>query len=76
LNIDKNAPSLDIIAKTRYLHFSDALRPYIKTWGNNPWYFELATDEVDKDNGYYLFRDEVTPQPIKQKSPAFQGQIH
>ncbi|MEL7120421.1 MAG: S41 family peptidase [Bacteroidota bacterium] len=75
-NIDKDAPALDQIGKSRYLKFPEMLKPHIKTWGDNPWFYKLEPDEVDEENGYYIFNDDFEEQKLKRKKNAFKGNVY
>ena len=75
-NIDKKLPSLERVGKSRYLKFPESLKQYVKTWGDNPWYYDMKPDEVDEENGYYIFKDNFSGRLKKRKSNAFNGSIY
>ncbi|MEM6967437.1 MAG: S41 family peptidase [Bacteroidota bacterium] len=61
--------------RTRYTVFPESLKPHIKTWGDNPWYFNMQPDEVDEANGYYIFKDKIKYKHRKKRN-AFGGKIY
>ena len=62
--------------RTRYVELPESLRPYIKTWGDNPWYFSLKPSENEPINGYYIFKDNFTPRKRKNKKEIYQGKVY
>ncbi len=73
---DEEAPSFERIGKTRYLEFPEVLKPYVRTWGDNPWYFNLKPDRVDEQNGYYLFEESFVDRYANRKKAAFDGNLY
>ncbi len=39
--------------RTRYLNFPESLKPYVQTWGENPWFFNMEANQ--NESGYYVF---------------------
>lgn len=63
--------------RTRYLQFPETLKPYIQTWGDNPWFFELETDEVSSDSTYYIFKQSPDSDSFKKKKKyVFKGNVY
>ncbi len=61
--------------RTRYLTFPETLKPYIQTWGDNPWYFNLNPEKKEPSNGYYLFKENIESTK-KSKNEIFNGQVY
>ena len=63
--------------RTRYLDFPERLKPYVQTWGDNPWYFNLKPDRIDEENGYYIFDEHYTIFEVSPaKETAFKGDLY
>ena len=61
--------------RTRYLNFPESLKPFIKTWGDYPWYYNLTPQNKTPENGYYVFKDNFS-QPIGQSDKKiYEGKI-
>ena len=67
----------DFQGRTRYLKFPEELKPYIKTWGDEPWFYNLEPDEIDKKTGYYIFNEAfASNKEFKIKKDYFQGNTY
>lgn len=53
--------------RTRYAKFPESLKPHIKTWGDNPWYYNLHPKDSITREGYYIFENNFSPS--KEISP-------
>ncbi|MEL6824403.1 MAG: S41 family peptidase, partial [Calditrichota bacterium] len=62
--------------RTRYVNFPESVKPYIKTWEENPWYFKLNPENSTPINGYYIFKNNFTAQPPKNDMPIYQGDVY
>ena len=61
--------------RTRFVNFPEQLKPHIKTWGDNPWYYNLTPDTTEGQ--YYIFNERFEkrkPQPAKLN--MFQGKVY
>ena len=61
--------------RTRFVNFPEQLKPHIKTWGDNPWYYNLTPDATEGQ--YYIFNERFEnrePQPGKPN--MFQGKVY
>ncbi len=43
--------------RTRYVKFPESLKSHIKSWGDNPWYYNLNPKDTNPIDGYYIFKD-------------------
>lgn len=61
--------------RTRYVNFPEQLKPHIKTWGDNPWFYQL---EPDRQTGHYYIFDErfENRKPLPTKPNMFQGKVY
>lgn len=59
--------------RTRYLDFPETLMPFVQTWGDDPWYFNLNPKSKEPLNGYYIFEDNFTPRPRVNDKSIFAG---
>ncbi|MEN0006445.1 MAG: S41 family peptidase [Bacteroidota bacterium] len=75
-NIDKKAKDVGMVGKTRYTSFPKALRPYIQTWGDDPWYYELEPDAVEEEHGYSVFKNAFESTELRKKKDAFKGELY
>lgn len=63
--------------RTRYLQFPETLKPYVQTWGDNPWFFELETNDVSSDSTYYIFKQSPDSDSFKKKKKyVFKGNVY
>lgn len=63
--------------RTRYLNFPSTLKPFVQTWGDDPWFFELETNEVDLDSTYYIFKETPGSSNFKKKKRhIFKGNVY
>lgn len=74
--LSEDFPEWEREGRTRYVDFPESVKPYIKTWGNNPWYFSLNPSQKEPVNGYYIFKDNFTPGKRKNKKKLYQGKIY
>ncbi|WP_289644746.1 S41 family peptidase [Maribacter aestuarii] len=61
--------------RTRFLLFPEILKPHIKTWGENPWFYNLKNPDA-RDGVYYVFeekRENRIPKPAKEA--VFEGEV-
>ncbi len=73
--LTERQPDWEREGRSRYIEFPESLKPYIKTWGDNPWYFSLKPSEKEPMDGYYIFKDNFTPRKRKNKKKIYQGQV-
>ncbi len=52
------------------------LKPYIQTWGNNPWYYNLNPTNSSIENGYYIFEDNFKQEPKISDKIIYKGQSY
>jgi len=62
--------------RTRYINFPETLKPHIRTWGNNPWYYNLKPDNKKPENGYYIFKENYTQKLKKSNKKVFKGKSY
>lgn len=62
--------------RTRYLTFPESLKPYVQTWGDNPWYFELHPEDETPTDGYYLFRENYEAKQTSGDRKLFDGKVY
>ncbi len=61
--------------RTRYLEFPEPLKNNVQTWGEDPWFFNLNTDEQDGE--YYIFKENPDNKSyLKQSENVFKGEIY
>ncbi|MEM9930601.1 MAG: S41 family peptidase, partial [Bacteroidota bacterium] len=66
----------DFEGRMRYDVFPESLKPIVKTWGDNPWYYNPKTDGYDAEKGAYIIADEFeNNEKNKVKKNAFRGQV-
>ncbi len=70
----KSMPAYDREGRTRYKSFPESLKSHIRTWGDNPWYYELKPKEAMTDEGYYIFEEEGSRK--KSKKPIYTGNTY
>lgn len=64
------------VGKSRYTIFPESMKPFVQTWGNNPYWYHLNPDEVDTENGYYLFYEKNQKQRTKRRKNRFKGNVY
>ncbi|WP_350293533.1 S41 family peptidase [uncultured Croceitalea sp.] len=47
----------DRVGRTRYVNFPEEVKPFVQSWGDNPWYFNLKPKEDRTKEGYYIFKE-------------------
>ena len=62
--------------RTRYVNFPESLKPYIKTWGDNPWYFDLNPEVDTPKDGYYIFKENFLQKPKNSSRKIFKGKSY
>ena len=62
--------------RTRYVYFPETLKPYIRTWGNNPWYYQLNPKNPEPEDGYYIFKESFSSQPSKNGKVIYSGKSY
>lgn len=63
--------------RTRYLQFPESLKPFVQSWGDNPWYYALKPEKATQKEGYYVFRKEYyLNQRNKKKKHYFKGKSY
>ncbi len=73
--IPKTKSNFEREGRSRYQSFPKDLRPHVKTWGDEPWFFELKPDREDVEKGYYIFENNFNRKKRKLKKNAFQGKV-
>ncbi len=72
----KNNYNFDREGRTRYLNFPENLKPYIQTWGDQPWYYNLKPKTKTPENGYYIFEDNFTQKTKRSRKKIYNGQSY
>lgn len=72
---DKNYNS-EREGRSRYIDFPETLKPYIKTWNDNPWYYKLNPNKIKTTNGYYIFKDNFIQPISKSDKKVYQGKLY
>lgn len=63
--------------RTRYLQFPETLKPFVQSWGDKPWYYDLKPEKATQKDGYYVFRKEYyRNQRNKKKKHYFKGKSY
>jgi len=62
--------------RMRYINFPESLKPHIKTWGPDPWYFNPKPDIVKPTDGYYIFPNNFNQKSRKGKASRFKGNVY
>ncbi|MGS2727341.1 S41 family peptidase [Psychroserpens sp. BH13MA-6] len=74
--LTKDYPVYSREGRTRYQSFAEQLKPHIKTWGNDPWYYELHPANEMNSDGYYIFKENYDqPKPANDKD-IFNGRLY
>ncbi len=67
--------NFDREGRTRYLSFPEKLKPYIQTWGDDPWYYNLQPKQKKAVNGYYIFKKNFKSKSAPSNSKIFKGKL-
>ena len=70
----EETPDYNREGRTRYTSFPEELKPHIKTWGDNPWFYELKPKKKKPDNGYYIFKEKS--KRTKSDKSIFKGKVY
>ncbi|SFR52140.1 C-terminal processing protease CtpA/Prc, contains a PDZ domain [Robiginitalea myxolifaciens] len=70
----RTMPAYDREGRTRYKSFPESLKSHIRTWGDNPWYYELKPKTAMTEEGYYIFEEEGNRK--KSKKPIYEGNTY
>ncbi|GAB5472263.1 MAG: S41 family peptidase [Maribacter sp.] len=62
--------------RTRYVDFPMELKPYVQTWGDNPWYFNLNPKEAKTEDGYYVFKNNFNQSLKKTDKEVYRGKSY
>ena len=62
--------------RTRFLQFPESLKPHCRTWGENPWYYNLNPKDRNPTDGYYLFKENFSQKSKKGKRKIFKGKSY
>ncbi|MFK7813687.1 MAG: S41 family peptidase [Maribacter sp.] len=62
--------------RTRYVKFPESLKPHIKTWRDNPWYYNLNPKDTNSIGGYYIFKDNFTPNKEISNYKVYRGKTY
>ena len=62
--------------RTRYVRFPETLKPHIRTWGDNPWYYNLNPKNPEPQDGYYFFKENFSSQPSEKTKKLFTGKSY
>ena len=60
-------------SRSRFIQFPEDLKPHIRTWGENPWFYHISPDQVDSLDGYYIFRGRGNARVIKNTKAIYEG---
>lgn len=71
--LSKSTYNFDREGRTRYLNFPENLKPYIKSWGDDPWYYNLNPKIKSPKNGYYIFKDNFKQKPKQSDKKIYLG---
>lgn len=64
------------VGKSRYTTFPESLKPFVQTWGDNPYWYNMTPDEKDAENGYFLFYENNKKQQTKRRKNRFKGDVY
>lgn len=59
--------------RTRYLTFPESLKPFVQTWGENPWFFNMEAEQ--NEEGYYVFPNDGD-RFSKREKYVFDGEVY
>jgi len=62
--------------RMRYIDFPESLKPHIKTWGPDPWYFNPKPEVNEPTDGYYIFPNNFKQKPRKGKANRYKGKVY
>jgi len=62
--------------RTRYLNFPESLKAHVKTWGDNPWYYELKPEGKKSIDGYYSFKENFSDNSKRSNKKIFKGKSY
>ena len=62
--------------RTRYTAFPESLKPFVQTWGDNPWYFDLNPEEGKTKDGYYIFKENKKEGKPLGNEHLFKGKLY
>lgn len=62
--------------RTRYVYFPETLKPHIRTWGDNPWYYNLNPKNPEPQDGYYIFKENFSSQPSENTKEIYKGKSY
>lgn len=62
--------------RTRYVNFPEVLKPHIRTWGDDPWYYYLNPKNPESQNGYYIFKENFSSQPSTTTKKIYKGKSY
>ena len=69
-------PAYSREGRTRYLSFPAILKPHIRTWGDEPWFYELNPKDRNPSNGYYIFKENFENDQLANHKPLFEGHLY
>lgn len=72
---ETKAPSMRE-GRTRYVKFPASLKPYVQSWGEEPWYFQLNPESPTPTDGYYIFKDNFATSEEKSDKPIYEGSCY
>lgn len=62
--------------RTRYVKFPESLKLHIKSWGDNPWYYNLNPKDTNSIDGYYIFKDNFIPKKEISNYKIYKGKTY
>ena len=62
--------------RTRYINFPESLKPFVQTWGDNPWYFNLEPKDKTPTGKYYIFKENYNSDKKVKHKNQYQGKIY
>lgn len=62
--------------RTRFIMFPESLKPHIRKFDENPWYYILSPTDTNTADGYYIFKDNFTPRKDTSEYPIYQGNTY
>ena len=62
--------------RTRYVTFPTSLKPYVQTWGDEPWYYQLDPKTPRPTNGYYIFKENFAAAVKRSDKHIYDGSCY
>ena len=62
--------------RTRYREFPESLKPFVQTWGDDPWYYNLKPKDQEPTDVYYIFKEFFKSKKSKNRNKKFKGNVY